>query len=235
VKIAKNFSRKLKENEMKIFLDTANIEEIKKAVSTGIIDGVTTNPSLLSKEADDPLKHIIKIAEIVKGPVSAEVTSKDKEGMISEGKALAELSPYVVVKIPMTKYGISATYELAKEGIKVNVTLIFSPSQALLAMKAGAYFISPFIGRLDDISHDGMRLIREIVEIKRNYGFKSEILTASIRHPLHFLESAKAGVDIVTLPPKVFWQLFEHPLTDIGLEKFLADWNAKFSNGKIKK
>ena len=217
---------------MKIFLDTANIKEIEKAVSTGIVDGVTTNPSLLSKEADNPTEHIKRIAEIVRGPVSAEVTAKDKDGMVSEGKALAELSPHVVVKIPMTEDGISATYELAKEGIKVNVTLIFSPSQAVLAMKAGAYFISPFIGRIDDISHEGMKIIREIVEIKRNYGFKSEILAASIRHPLHFLESAKAGVDIVTLPPKVFWQLFKHPLTDIGLEKFLSDWNAKFSDGK---
>lgn len=217
---------------MKIFLDTANIKEIEKAVSTGIVDGVTTNPSLLSKEADNPTEHIKRIAEIVRGPVSAEVTAKDKDGMVSEGKALAELSPHVVVKIPMTEDGISATYELAKEGIKVNVTLIFSPSQAVLAMKAGAYFISPFIGRIDDISHEGMKIIREIVEIKRNYGFKSEILAASIRHPLHFLESAKAGVDIVTLPPKVFWQLFKHPLTDIGLEKFLSDWNTKFSDGK---
>lgn len=219
---------------MKIFLDSANIEEIKKACETGLIDGVTTNPSLLSQEASDPIKHIKEIAEIVKGPVSAEVTAIKADEMISQAKLLSEISPYVVVKIPMTEEGIKATRELSKNGIKVNVTLIFSPSQALLAMKAGAYYISPFIGRVDDISYDGLKLIKDICEIKRNYGFETEILAASIRHPVHFYESAKIGADIVTLPPKIFWQLFKHPLTDTGLQKFLDDWNSKFKNGLTK-
>lgn len=219
---------------MKIFLDTANIEEIKKACETGLIDGVTTNPSLLSQEASDPIKHIKEITEIVKGPVSAEVTAIKSDEMITQAKLLSEISPYVVVKIPMTEEGIKATKELSKNGIKVNVTLIFSPSQALLAMKAGAYYISPFIGRVDDISYDGLKLIKDICEIKRNYGFETEILAASIRHPVHFYESAKIGVDIVTLPPKIFWQLFKHPLTDTGLQKFLDDWNSKFKNGLTK-
>jgi transaldolase len=218
---------------MKIFLDSANIEEIKKACETGLIDGVTTNPSLLSQEASDPIKHIKEITEIVKGPVSAEVTAIKADEMISQAKLLSEISPYVVVKIPMTEEGIKATRELSKNGIKVNVTLIFSPSQAILAMKAGAYYISPFIGRVDDISYDGLKLIKDICEIKRNYGFETEILAASIRHPVHFYESAKIGVDIVTLPPKIFWQLFKHPLTDTGLQKFLDDWKSKFKNGLI--
>ncbi len=216
---------------MKIFLDTANIEEIRKAAETGLIDGVTTNPSLLSKEATNPIEHVKKIVGIVRGPVSVEVTATKKDQMLSQARALAEISPHIVVKIPMTPDGIGATYELAKEGIKINVTLIFSPSQALLAMKAGALFISPFIGRLDDISQDGINLIRDIVQVKKNYGFQSEVLAASIRHPLHFIECAKAGADIVTLPPKIFWQLFSHPLTDTGLQKFLDDWYSKFKNG----
>lgn len=216
---------------MKIFLDTANIEEIKRACETGIVDGVTTNPSLLSQDANDPIEHVKKIAEIVKGPVSVEVTATKKEEMIVQGKSIAEISPYIVVKIPLTEDGISATYELAKQGIKVNVTLIFSPSQALLAMKAGAEYISPFIGRLDDISQNGINLISDILKIKENYKFSSKILAASIRHPVHFAEVAKAGADVATVPPKIFWQLFKHPLTDSGLKKFLEDWNAKFKNG----
>lgn len=216
---------------MKFFLDTANIKEIELACQTGIIDGVTTNPSLLSQEAKDPIEHIKKIIDIVKGPVSVEVTATKKEEMVSQGKSLAEISPYIVVKIPMTEDGISATYELAKEGIKVNVTLIFSASQAILAMKAGAEYISPFVGRLDDISHSGLSLIEEIVKIKKNYNFSSKVLVASVRNPLHIVESGKIGADVVTLPPKVFWQVFKHPLTDIGLKKFLEDWSAKFKNG----
>ncbi len=216
---------------MKIFLDTANIEEIKKAVETGLIDGVTTNPSLLSQEASDPISHIKEIVRIVNGPVSVEVTATNKAEMITQAKYISEISPHIIVKIPITEEGIKATWELSKNNIKVNVTLIFSASQALVAMKAGAYYISPFIGRIDDISSDGLKLIEEIVQIKRNYGFTSEILAASIRNPLHFIQASKLGADIVTLPPKVFWQLFKHPLTDIGLKKFLDDWNSKFKNG----
>jgi transaldolase len=178
---------------MKIFLDTANIEEISKAAQTGLIDGVTTNPSLLSQEAQgNPIEHVRKIISLVPGPVSVEVTETSAEKMISQARVISEISPNVVVKVPMTEDGIKATYRLSQEGIKVNVTLIFSPSQALLAMKAGAYFISPFIGRLDDISQDGLNLIREIVQIKKNYGFKTEVLAASLRHPLHFVEARKS-------------------------------------------
>ncbi len=216
---------------MKFFLDTANIKEIETACQTGIIDGVTTNPSLLSQEASDPIEHVKKIVDIVRGPVSVEVTATKKEEMVSQGRSLAEISPYIVVKIPMTEDGISATYELAKEGIKVNMTLIFSASQSILAMKAGAEYISPFVGRLDDISHNGMELIEDIVKIKKNYNFSSKVLVASIRNPNHIVEAGKIGADVVTLPPKVFWQLFKHPLTDIGLKKFLDDWNTKFKNG----
>lgn len=216
---------------MKIFLDTASIKEIETACQTGIIDGVTTNPSLLSQEASDPIEHVKKIVDIVRGPVSVEVTATKKEEMVSQGRSLAEISPYIVVKIPMTEDGISATYELAKEGVKVNVTLIFSASQSILAMKAGAEYISPFVGRLDDISHNGMELIEDIVKIKKNYNFSSKVLVASIRNPNHIVEAGKIGADVVTIPPKVFWQLFKHPLTDIGLKKFLDDWNTKFKNG----
>lgn len=216
---------------MKFFLDTANIKEIETACQTGIIDGVTTNPSLLSQEASDPIEHVKKIVDIVRGPVSVEVTATKKEEMVSQGRSLAEISPYIVVKIPMTEDGISATYELAKEGIKVNMTLIFSASQSILAMKAGAEYISPFVGRLDDISHNGMELIEDIVKIKKNYNFSSKVLVASIRNPNHIVEAGKIGADVVTLPPKVFWQMFKHPLTDIGLKKFLDDWNTKFKNG----
>lgn len=216
---------------MKFFLDTANIKEIETACQTGIIDGVTTNPSLLSQEASDPIEHVKRIVDIVRGPVSVEVTATKKEEMVSQGRSLAEISPYIVVKIPMTEDGISATYELAKEGVKVNVTLIFSASQSILAMKAGAEYISPFVGRLDDISHNGMELIEDIVKIKKNYNFSSKVLVASIRNPNHIVEAGKIGADVVTIPPKVFWQLFKHPLTDIGLKKFLDDWNTKFKNG----
>lgn len=218
---------------MKIFLDTANIEEIEKACETGLVDGVTTNPSLLSKEARDPVEHIKKIAEIVNGPVSVEVTATRMEEMVNQARSLAELSPHVVIKIPLTRDGVATAYKLVKEGLRVNITLIFAPSQAVLAMKTGAEFISPFIGRLDDISHDGIKLIDEIVTIRRNFGFSSKIIAASIRHPLHFVEVAKRGADVATVPPTIFWQLFNHPLTDIGLKKFLEDWSSKFKREVI--
>ena len=217
---------------MKIFLDTANFESIKRAVDTGLIDGVTTNPSLLSKEGEDPILLIKKICSQVKGPVNAEVTSTDIEGMISEAKAIAEISDNLVVKLPMTENGLKATYHLSKNGIKINVTLIFSPLQSLLAMKSGARYISPFVGRVDDISLRGMSIVEDIIKIRNNYKFNTELIVASIRNPLHILDAAKCGVDIVTVPPSVFWQLYKHPLTDIGLEKFLADWKTVSNNNK---
>ncbi|MGA1862169.1 fructose-6-phosphate aldolase [Deferribacter thermophilus] len=209
---------------MKIFLDTANIDEIKEAVSYGIVDGVTTNPSLIAKEKRDFKETISKICEIVKGPVSAEVIATDYEGMVKEAKELASISEYVVVKIPFTEDGLKATYTLNLEGVDVNMTLIFSPNQALLACKAGARYISPFAGRLDDIGHDGMDLVLDCQEIILNYDFDTEVIAASIRHPMHVYQAAINGVDIATIPFKVLKQLFKHPLTDIGLEKFLNDW-----------
>jgi transaldolase len=225
---------------MKIFIDTANIDEIRELSVTGIIDGATTNPTLLSKEIqrqfpdfkslkkEDILiksKQILKeICEIVKGPVSAEVIGTDFSSMVKEGKELSKIHENIVVKIPFTKEGVKATKVLSSEGIKVNMTLIFSPSQAILAAKAGAYFVSPFIGRLDDISHSGMELVRMIVQIYKNYGFNTKVLVASCRHPLHIVESALCGADIVTIPPDVIRKLFIHPLTDIGLERFISDW-----------
>lgn len=209
---------------MKIFLDTANIDEIKEAVSYGIVDGVTTNPSLIAKEKRDFKETIKEICDIVKGPVSAEVIATDYEGMVKEAKELASISEYVVVKIPFTENGLKATYTLNQEGIDVNMTLIFSANQALLACKAGARYISPFAGRLDDIGHDGMDIVLDCQEVVLNYDFDTEVIAASIRHPLHVQIAALNGVDIATIPFKVLKQLFKHPLTDIGLEKFLADW-----------
>ena len=213
---------------MKFFLDSANIDEITDAVSFGMLDGVTTNPSLVAKEGKQRSfkEQIYEICEIVKGPVSAEVLSTDVERMIDEARELAEIHPDVVVKIPLTEDGIRATKMVADEGIKVNVTLAFSPTQALLVAKAGAAYVSPFVGRLDDISHFGMEIVGDIMEIYDNYDFETEVLVASIRHPLHVLEAAKMGADVATIPYKVFKQLFKHPLTDIGLERFLADWGA---------
>jgi transaldolase len=210
---------------MKFFIDTANLDEIREANELGLIDGVTTNPSLVAKEGDVDFKeHIARICEIVKGDVSAEVTALDTEGMLREGRELAKIASNVVVKCPLTLDGLKATRIFKEEGTKVNVTLCFSAAQALLAAKAGAGYISPFIGRLDDIAQDGMQLIRDIVQIYDNYGFETEVLAASIRHPVHIVDCALAGADVATIPFKVIQQLVKHPLTDKGLEAFLADW-----------
>ncbi len=213
---------------MKFFIDTANLAEIAEAKELGIIDGVTTNPSLVAREGcknrDDFKKLIYEICEVVQGPVSAEVVSTDVDGMLKEAGELAEIHEQVVVKIPMITDGLKATRRLATEGIKSNVTLVFSPLQALLAAKAGATYVSPFIGRLDDISQTGMELVAQILEIYQNYIFETEILVASIRNPLHVLEAALLGADVATIPFKVIAQLAQHPLTDIGMKKFLDDW-----------
>ncbi|MEM4169722.1 MAG: fructose-6-phosphate aldolase [Thermoproteota archaeon] len=211
---------------MKFFIDTANLEEIRQAKEIGLIDGVTTNPSLIAKEGKIDFKeHISKICQIVDGDVSVEVTALDAEGMLCQGREFASISQNVVIKCPLTIEGLKATRTLSNEGIKVNVTLCFSPAQAILAAKAGATYVSPFIGRLDDISHDGMELIRNIVQIYKNYNFPTQVLSASIRHPRHVVESALAGAHVATIPFKVIQQLVQHPLTDKGLEIFLADWN----------
>ena len=209
---------------MKFFLDTANLDEIREAAGIGLLDGVTTNPSLIAKEGAEFKKRIIEICEIVKGPVSAEVTATDTEGMCAQGRDLAKLHQWVVVKVPTTKAGLKAAKILVGESIRVNVTLVFSPAQALLVAKTGATYVSPFLGRLDDIAHVGMDLVRDIVTIYRNYGYKTQVLAASLRHPLHVVDAAKAGADVATMPYKVFDQLFKHPLTDKGLDQFLKDW-----------
>ncbi len=211
---------------MKFFVDTADIGEIEDLAATGLLDGVTTNPSLIAKAGGDMLETIVRICELVPGPVSAEVTATDTETMLSEGRRLAGLAPNVAVKVPLTWDGLKACRALSQGGIKVNVTLCFSPAQALLAAKAGAAFISPFVGRLDDISHDGMDLIRDIATIYRAYPetIGTEILVASVRHPLHVVEAAKLGADVATVPPAVLRKLAAHPLTDKGLAAFLADW-----------
>lgn len=213
---------------MKFFLDSANLNEIKEAAALGILDGVTTNPTLISKEGKVDFKeHILKICEILNfegASVSAEVVSTDYEGMIREGRDLAKIHPNVYVKLPMTKAGLQGTYTLSREGIRINQTLIFNSTQALMSAKAGSAFVSPFLGRLDDIGHEGMALVGEIREIFDNYHFKTEILAASIRHPLHVIEAARIGADISTMPFKVIEQLLKHPLTDIGLAQFLKDW-----------
>ena len=209
---------------MKIFIDTGNLKDIEKLVPLGIIDGITTNPSLLAKEPGDYRENLKKICQIVQGPTSAEVTETDGDAMIKQGRDLAKIDPWIVVKVPLTRDGIRACKTLSSEGIKVNVTLCFSPAQALLAAKVGATYISPFVGRLDDIATPGMALIHDIVEIYRHYEFKTEILVASTRGPMHIVEAAKMGADIATCPPAVIDQLFNHPLTNIGLEKFLKDW-----------
>lgn len=209
---------------MKFFIDTANLGEIKKAAELGLIDGVTTNPSLLAKEGGDPLETLRAITKIVEGPVNAEVVSLDAEGMVREGLAHAKMADNIVIKVPMTLEGLKATKRLTSEGFHVNVTLIFSALQALMAAKAGATYVSPFVGRLDDASHDGMDLIRQMVTIFENYAFETQVLVASIRGPLHVLEAALAGAHVATIPYKVLGQLAKHPLTDVGIEKFLADW-----------
>jgi transaldolase len=209
---------------MKFFIDTANIEEIKEANDMGMVDGVTTNPSLIAKEGRDFEQVVKEICEIVDGPVSAEVISTDVEGMLREARHLASIHKNVVVKIPMTIEGLKAVRTLAREGIKTNVTLVFSPLQALMAAKAGASFVSPFVGRLDDISQEGMALVEQIVDIYGNYGYETEIIVASVRNPIHVLESALIGADIATIPFNVLSKLAAHPLTDKGLKAFLADW-----------
>ncbi len=209
---------------MKFFIDTANVKEIRDAASLGVLDGVTTNPSLVAKEGKDFHGVLREIVSIVNGPISAEVTSTNKEEMLDQGRELARIHPNIVVKVPLTLEGLQCCKIFRSEGIKVNVTLCFSPSQALLAAKAGATYISPFVGRLDDISHDGMELIGQIRTIYDNYGFETEILAASLRHPRHIVESALAGADVVTMPYSVVTQLLKHPLTDIGQDKFLSDW-----------
>jgi transaldolase len=210
---------------MKFFLDTASLDEIREAQSQGMLDGVTTNPSLVAKEGNvDFKRHVAAICEITQGPVSAEVTSLDLEGMLREGREYARIAPNVVVKCPLTADGLKATRTLSDEGTRVNVTLCFSAAQAILAAKAGAAYISPFLGRLDDVGQNGMELLAEIVEIYDNYDWQTEVLAASIRHPIHVVEAARIGADVATMPIKVMQQLIKHPLTDKGLEQFLADW-----------
>ena len=209
---------------MKFFIDTANVDEIKEAHALGLVDGVTTNPSLIAKSGRNFVEVIKEITGIVDGPISAEVVALDHEGMIREGEELAKIHPNIVVKVPMTPEGLKATKALHAKGIKVNVTLIFSPVQALLAAKAGAAYVSPFVGRLDDISQDGMNIVDEIRTIFDNYGYEAEIIVASVRNPVHVLDSALIGADIATIPYSVMIQLSKHPLTDIGIEKFLKDW-----------
>jgi len=209
---------------MKFFIDTANIKEIKEAWDLGVIDGVTTNPSLISKENRKPIELLKEICEIVDGPVSAEAVSSDAEKMIEEAKELSKIHKNIVVKIPMVKDGLKAVRKLSNLDIKTNMTLVFSPSQALLAAKAGATYVSPFIGRLDDVSHYGMELVGQILEIYNNYGFNTEVIVASIRNPLHVVDAARMGAHIATIPFSVIEQLLKHPLTDIGIERFLKDW-----------
>ena len=216
---------------MKLFIDTGNIKDIQTLVALGIIDGVTTNPTLLSKEPGDYRENLKKICQIVKGPTSAEVVEIEAQAMIRQGRDLSQIDPWIVVKVPLTRDGIKACKALSGEGIKVNVTLCFSPAQALLAAKVGATYISPFVGRLDDVSTHGMELIRDIVEIYENYSFQTEILVASTRSPMHIVEAARMGADICTCPPAVIDALFNHPLTDVGLKKFLADWEKAYGAG----
>ena len=215
---------------MQIFLDTANIDEIRQAHAWGVIDGVTTNPSLIAKNGGDFIQTIFDIAELVDGPVSAETIAQDTEGMVREGRLLAQIHPQIIVKIPLTPAGIAATKQLSSEGIKTNVTLCFQANQALLAAKVGATYISPFLGRLDDVSQVGVGLIEEIVQIYDNYGFETQVLAASIRHPKHMVDVALAGADVATLPFSILSKMFKHPLTDAGNERFLKDWESVPNN-----
>jgi transaldolase len=209
---------------MKLFIDSGNLKEIEALVPLGIIDGITTNPSLLAKEGGDYRGLLKRICQIVKGPTSAEVVSTDVDGMLREGRELAALDEHIVVKVPFTKAGVMACKTLAEEGTRVNVTLVFSPTQALIAAKVGATYVSPFVGRLDDIATSGMNLIAEIVDIYGNYDFPTEVLVASVRHPIHIVEAARMGADVCTCPAAVIESMFKHPLTDSGLERFLKDW-----------
>ncbi|MEW6042874.1 MAG: fructose-6-phosphate aldolase [Thermoproteota archaeon] len=220
---------------MKIFLDTANLASIKLYNDMGLLDGITTNPSLLAKEGGDPQKAMEEIVRIIKGDVSLEVVSTDYNGMLDEAHRLRKYGSNVVIKVPMTPEGLKACKTLSQEGTAVNVTLVFSPNQAILAAKAGAKYVSPFIGRLDDIGQDGMALIAEIKQIFSNYNFKTQILVASVRHPMHVVEAGKIGADVVTLPPDVLGKMLKHPLTDIGIKNFLADWEKlKQENPKVR-
>lgn len=217
---------------MKFFIDTANLDEIREAASLGVLDGVTTNPSLVAKEKNVNFIELLKeICKIVDGPISAEVVSTDLDGILKEGHELAKLHSNITVKLPLIKAGLQACKIFTSEGIKTNVTLCFSPNQALLAAKAGATFVSPFVGRLDDISTDGMQLIQEIVTMYHNYDYKTQVLVASVRHPMHVVEACQIGAHVCTMPFKVIEQLIQHPLTDIGLKKFLSDWE-KMKSGK---
>lgn len=209
---------------MKIFVDTGNVKEIEQLASLGIVDGVTTNPSLLAKEGGDYRQILKDICRIVQGPVSAEVVATDCDGMVREGRSLATIDEHIVVKVPFGREGLRACRTLSKEGLKVNVTLVFSATQALLAAKVGAAFVSPFVGRLDDIATSGMAVVQDIVDIYRNYPFSTEVLVASVRHPIHLVEAARMGADVCTCPAAVIDAMFKHPLTDIGLERFLKDW-----------
>lgn len=209
---------------MKLFVDTGSIPDIKRLIAIGIIDGVTTNPSLMAKQGGDPNAILKEICGIVQGPVSGEVVATDVDGMLKEGRALAKLDDHIIVKVPFTPAGVQACKTLTGEGIRVNVTLVFTAAQALLAAKVGAYFVSPFVGRLDDIATDGMALIGQIAEIYENYDFATEILVASTRSPMHIVQAARLGADICTCPPSVIDSLFKHPLTDSGLARFLKDW-----------
>ena len=215
---------------MKFFLDTANVEKIREFAEIGLVDGVTTNPTLVAKEGRDFHEVIKEICSIVDGPVSAEVIALDAEGMIEEARELSKLADNVVIKIPMTKEGLKAVNVLSKEGIKTNVTLIFSANQALMAAKAGATYVSPFVGRLDDIGQNGMQLIAEIVQIFRNYDIKTEVIVASVRHPMHVIEAAELGADIATIPFAVLDKMFNHPLTDKGIDTFMKDWEEYLKN-----
>jgi transaldolase len=218
---------------MKLFADTGNLKELEPLASLGILDGVTTNPSLMAKESGDPRQILKQICRLVQGPVSAEVVATDAAGMIREGRELASIDEHIVVKVPFTKDGVKACKTLASEGTRVNVTLIFSPTQAWLAAKVGAAYVSPFVGRLDDVGTTGMNLIREIVDIFDNFEFGTEVLVASVRNPIHIVEAARMGADVVTVPAAVIEQCFKHPLTDIGLAKFLQDWEKAQAAAKV--
>jgi transaldolase len=209
---------------MKLFIDTGNLGDIESLVPLGIIDGVTTNPSLMAKEGGDPRQIVKRICDLVRGPVSAEVLATSADAMVAEGRELAAIDDHVVVKVPFTRDGVKATHQLASDGIRVNVTLVFSPTQALFAAKVGAAYVSPFVGRLDDIASDGMALIRQIVDVFDQYEYGTEVLVASVRSPMHIVEAARMGADVCTCPPAVIDACFNHPLTDIGLAKFLKDW-----------
>lgn len=212
---------------MRFFIDTANVEEIRQAAAMGVLDGVTTNPSLMAKEKGDPRAILAEICRIVPGPVSAEVLALDAEGMLREGRELRKIADNIVVKVPTTLEGLRAIKAFKAEGIETNATLCFSVTQALLVAKAGASYVSPFVGRLDDIGQDGMDLIADIVQLYQNYSFPTEVLVASVRHPVHVVEAARLGADVATIPYKVIAQLIKHPLTDLGIERFLADWKAR--------